>query len=71
MSNASTLLYKKKNNIKKQYEIYIQKKVSNNLINRNVNNQLFQCLIFTLPMRYATFVNQSQSLELYFQDRYL
>ena len=28
------------------------------------------CLIFTLPMRYATFVNQSQSLKLYFQDRY-
>ena len=26
------------------------------------------CLIFTMPMRYATFVNQSQSLKLYFQD---
>ena len=29
------------------------------------------CLIFTLPMRYAIFVNQSQSLKLYFQVRYL
>ena len=29
------------------------------------------CLIYTLRMRYATFVNQSQSLKLYFQDRYL
>ena len=31
------------------------------------------CLIYALPMRYATFANQSQSqsLKLYFQDRYL
>ena len=29
------------------------------------------CLIFALPMRYATFVNQSQSLKFYFQDKYL
>ena len=28
--------------MKKQYEIYVQKKVNNNLINRNVDNQLFQ-----------------------------
>ena len=27
-------------------------------------------VIFPLPMRYATFVNQSQSLKLYFQDMY-
>ena len=29
------------------------------------------CLIFPLPMRYAIFVNQSQSLKLYFRVRYL
>ena len=28
--------------MKKHYEIYIQKKVNNNLINRNVDNQLFK-----------------------------
>ena len=38
---------------------------------QGINTSIITVLVFTLPMKYAIFVNQSQSLKLYFKDKYL